>query len=88
MFIHCLLLLPFLWGVSGRSFFCFAVLNDRFSFAIISREMKELVALLLLCSKCHVSVIVILTIIIIGTASANSVKFRGIRSRMYIEDLL
>ena len=43
-------------------------------------EEGEAGALLWLYSCCHMAAI--------GTASANSAKFRGIRPRMYIEDLL
>ena len=38
-------------------YFCFAVLSVLSSFAVISLRMSELVALLLLCSDCHVAVI-------------------------------
>ena len=37
--------------------FCFAVICVLSSFAIISLGKRELTALLLLCSECHVSVI-------------------------------
>ena len=50
---HCLL------GFSVRSLFCFAVLCVLSSFAIISLGKRKLVALLLLCSECHVAVIVL-----------------------------
>ena len=50
---HCLC------GFHIRSLFWFAVLCVFSSFVIISVRKRELVALLLLCSKCHVSVIVL-----------------------------
>ena len=59
LFINYLLLLPFLVGFSIRSLFCFAVLCVVSIFAIISLGKRELVALLLLCSECHVTVIVL-----------------------------
>ena len=40
-----------------RPFFCFAVLSVASSFAIILLGKRELVALLLLCSECHVAVV-------------------------------
>ena len=42
-----------------RYLFCFAVFFAISSFAIISLGKREPVALLLLCSKCHVAVIVL-----------------------------
>ena len=53
LFIHCLLLLPLFVGT------CFAVLCVLSSFAIISLGKIELVALLLLCSECHVTFIIL-----------------------------
>ena len=47
---HCL---------SVRSLFCFAVLCVLSGFEIILLGKKELVALLLLCSECHVAVIIL-----------------------------
>ena len=59
LFINHLLLLPLLVWFSIRSLFCFAVLCVVSIFAIISLGKRELVALLLLCSECHVTVIVL-----------------------------
>ena len=42
---------------SVRSLFCFAVLCVLSSFASVSLGKRELVALLLLCSECHVAII-------------------------------
>ena len=50
---------PILWRFDIRSLFCFAVLSVVSSFAIISLRKRELVALLLLCSECHVAVVVL-----------------------------
>ena len=44
---------------SVRSLFCFAVLFVLYSFAIISLGKRELVALLLLCSECHVPIFIL-----------------------------
>ena len=45
--------------VCVKSLFCFAIVCVLSSFAIIWLGKRELVALLLLCSECHVAVIVI-----------------------------
>ena len=44
---------------SARSLFCYAVLCVLYIFTIISLEKRELVAVLLLSSGCHVVVIII-----------------------------
>ena len=56
LIIYCLLLLP-LFCV--RYLFCFAVLCVLSSFAIIWLGNRELAALLVLCSECHVDVIIL-----------------------------
>ena len=53
LFIHSLL------GFSVSFLFCFAVLCVLSSFGIISQGKRELVDVLLLCSECHVAVIVL-----------------------------
>ena len=58
LFIYCLLFLPFFCGSSMLGP-CFAVLCVGSSFAIILLGKRELVALLLLCSECHVAVVVL-----------------------------
>ena len=59
MFVHCLsLLLLFVW-LSVRTLLCFAVLSVLSELTIISQGKRELVALLLLYSECHVAVIVL-----------------------------
>ena len=66
LFIRCLLLPHCFSGFSVRSLFCFAVVCTVFSsFAIISLGMRELVALLLLYSECHVAVIVLLLFLMV-----------------------
>ena len=55
-----LLLRPLSVGFSVTSLFCFAVLGVLSSFAIISLGKRDLVALLLLRSECHVAVVVLL----------------------------
>ena len=59
LLIHCLLLLPLFVAFHVRFLFWFAVLCVLSSFVIISLGKRELVALLLLCSEGHVSVIVL-----------------------------
>ena len=54
--VYSLLLLTLF---SFGSLLCFAVLCALASFATISLGKRELVALLLLCSECHVTVIVL-----------------------------
>ena len=46
-------------GFRVSSLVCISVCCVRSSFAVISLGKRELVALLLLCSECHVAVIVI-----------------------------
>ena len=58
LFIHCCCS-HCLWGFSVGSMLCFAVLCALSSFAIILLGKREPVALLLLCSECHVTVIVL-----------------------------
>ena len=50
---------PIVVGDYVRSLFYFAVLCVLSSFAIISQWKRELIALQLLCSECHVTVIVL-----------------------------
>ena len=45
------------FGVNVRTLLCFAVLCVLYGFVVISQ--RELLALLLLCSECHVAVIIL-----------------------------
>ena len=62
-FFNCLLSLPLFVGFCVRSLFCCAVVCDPSSHAIILLGKRELVALLLLSSECHVTVIVLCLIL-------------------------
>ena len=90
MLIHCLLLLP-LWVSVFVPSFVVQYFVSFLVFAIILIGKRELVALLCLPYWCLVTVTMYCSVILphaIGIASTISVKFRGIRPRMYIEDLL
>ena len=59
LFIHFCCCSHYLYGFNVRSSFCFAMLCVIPSLAIISLEKRELVALLSLCSECHIVVVVL-----------------------------